>query len=242
VPNVFRRPWSPVTIPGVKLYNRIINQDFSQEAVLGERLEVEAGSFSNFYRAKKSFDIVSAVIGCVATLILGGLLLIFNPVFNPGPLFFRQERMGKDGRTFTLWKFRTMQPCAEGRAVRPVNTPLEETRIKALGVFLRRSRLDELPNFFNVLRGEMSVIGPRPDAWEHAVHYFTTIEQYRYRFQVLPGITGLAQVVAGYADGQNATRRKARFDKFYVQNRSISLECLVICRTLTVLMNGFGAR
>jgi len=226
------------------LYNKSIDQHFSREVVLEQGIPLGAGedSFARFHVIKKAFDILAALFGCVAALILGCLLLILNPVFNPGPLFFRQERMGRHGRKFMLWKFRTMQPCAEGRTVRQVNAPLEEYRIRTLGVFLRRSRLDELPNFFNVLRGEMSVIGPRPDAWDHAVHYSATIDQYSYRFQVLPGITGLAQVVGGYADGQNATRRKARFDKFYVQNLSVSLEWMIIWRTLRVLITGSGAR
>lgn len=214
------------------------DQDFAQEIFHSGH----GTSRNRIERAKRLFDLVAASFGCSVALIVGILLLLMNPVFNPGPLLFRQERMGRHGRKFTLWKFRTMLPCPEGRSVRPTNAPLEEARITKLGRVLRRCRVDELPNFLNVLRGEMSVIGPRPDAWEHALHYSAAVEAYRHRFEVLPGITGLAQVVGGYADCHDATRRKARFDKFYVEHRSIALEVLIVWRTLRVIVGGFGAR
>ncbi|ARE42530.1 Undecaprenyl-phosphate galactosephosphotransferase (plasmid) [Rhodovulum sp. P5] len=168
------------------------------------------------------------------------ILLVLNPILNPGPLFYRQERMGMGGRRFTMWKFRTMLPAPE--AVRHHAAPLEVDRITPLGAFLRKFRIDELPNFFNVLRGEMSVVGPRPDAWSHATAYIQTVPHYHSRFGVRPGITGLAQVCGGYADCAHSIRRKARYDRFYVTRPGIAMELHVIWRTVAVVMTGFGAR
>lgn len=189
---------------------------------------------------KAVFDKGFAIVMLPVIVGAGLVLILLNPLFNPGPLFFCQERMGLGGQKFRLWKFRTMDCRSE--KVRPHDAPLEQDRITALGRFLRRTRIDELPNFFNVLRGDMSVIGPRPDAWEHAIIHMHTITNYRDRFRVRPGITGLAQVMGGYADNTRAIERKARFDLFYVKRSRIKLELFVVWRTIAVLFTGFGAR
>ncbi len=189
---------------------------------------------------KTVFDKGSAIIALPVVALIALLLLALNPFFNPGPLFYRQNRMGLGGRRFRMWKFRTMtQGTGE---VRDHDAPLEEERITPLGRFLRRCRIDELPNFINVLKGDMSVIGPRPDAWEHAIVHIATIPQYRHRFRVRPGITGLAQIRGGYADSKRAIERKARFDLFYVKNSRTSLDLYVALHTVRVMVTGFGAR
>jgi len=168
------------------------------------------------------------------------ILLAVNPVLNPGPLFFRQERMGMGGRRFTMWKFRTMEVTET--QVRGHDAPLEEDRIPAFARYLRQSRIDELPNLLNVLIGDMSLVGPRPDAWEHSAHYVLTIAYYNDRFRVRPGITGLAQVRGGYADTTRAVERKARFDRFYVKKSRIRLDIYILWQTVVVVLTGFGAR
>jgi len=182
------------------------------------------------------FSLVAAPIMAFVTV----ALLVLNPFFNPGPVFFRQDRMGQGGVPFRIWKFRTMAPCEQSR--RGHDDALEEHRVNTFGAILRKSRLDELPNFINVLRGEMSLIGPRPDMVEHAMAYSATIPRYHERFRVKPGITGLAQVRYGYADHERAVRRKAQNDFIYVERYTMGLDLHIIRRTIAVMATGFGAK
>ena len=191
---------------------------------------------------KRAFDIVFASVGLILIAPLALLLLIINPIANPGPLFFLQDRMGKDGQRFTMWKFRTMRVCTNGLSARPALTALETDRITPFARMLRKFRIDELPNFINVLGGDMSVIGPRPDAWDHAIFFEKTVPYYKDRFDIKPGITGLAQVQGGYAECSDATRRKARFDRHYIRRQSWKMELFIFWRTLVVVTTGFGAK
>ncbi|HUS54351.1 MAG TPA: sugar transferase, partial [Thermohalobaculum sp.] len=168
------------------------------------------------------------------------LLLVVNQFWNAGPLFFLQTRMGQDCKPFRAVKFRTMRPVRE--IMRGPDDPLEFDRITPLGLFLRRTRIDELPQFINVLSGQMSLVGPRPDYWEHATHYLDFIPGYRQRHDVRPGITGLAQVDGGYAEGVNATVEKTRHDLRYIHGSSAAMEIYVLWRTIVVVFTGFGAR
>jgi lipopolysaccharide/colanic/teichoic acid biosynthesis glycosyltransferase len=181
--------------------------------------------------------------GIAAMPILGVMclvLLVLNPFLNPGPLFFRQQRMGRGGVPFRVWKFRTMTPREEG--CRLHDERLESDRITPLGRVLRQSRLDELPNFINVLVGEMSVVGPRPDMVDHALAYSVAVPRYRDRFRVKPGVTGLAQVRHGYADTVSAVVRKARNDHIYIERADALLDLRIVLRTVHVMLTGFGAR
>jgi len=199
-----------------------------------------SGPRSLLLPAKRVFDIAMALAVTPLILAASVLLLLLNPFWNRGPLFYLQRRMGKDCRPFTAIKFRTMTPAAT--IARGPDDPVEDERITTLGRVLRRSRIDELPQFFNVLVGDMSVIGPRPDFWDHAVHYFHTVPGYRYRHAVRPGITGLAQVDGGYAEGMTATFEKTRFDMRYITGFGLTMECYILWRTLCVILTGFGAR
>lgn len=191
-------------------------------------------------KVKRLVDIVSGILGLGVVAIAGAVLWAVNPIWNPGPLFFRQTRMGKDCKPFTAIKFRTMRE-AHGPARGP-DDPLEHDRITALGRLLRRTRLDEMPQVINILRGEMSLIGPRPDYWNHAVAYVERVPGYRERHRVKPGITGLAQVSLGYAEGVEATYRKVRYDLDYLDRGDWRMELHILWRTVGVLMTGFGAR
>lgn len=167
-------------------------------------------------------------------------LALVNPVLNPGSVFFRQVRMGQGGRAFTIWKFRTM--VGKGPYIRHADEPLDEHRITRLGRLLRRTKLDELPNILNILSGDMSLVGPRPDAFEHATEYLVRVPRYRKRFAVRPGITGLAQVRGGYADNPRAVKRKARYDSYYITHSSFPLEMYVVASTFSVVFSGLGQR
>ncbi|MGM0583318.1 MAG: sugar transferase [Pseudomonadota bacterium] len=193
-----------------------------------------------FGLAKRVFDIGMSVASLPFLLVIGAGLALINPFLNPGPLLFFQTRMGKDCRPFTAVKFRTMQPEGEGK--RGHDDPLETDRIPPIGRFLRRSRIDETPQVWNVLRGEMSLIGPRPDIYEHGLAFLDTVPGYRERHAVRPGISGLAQVRMGYAEGTEMTTRKTRQDLIYIRRMGWRLEAYVFLRTLKVLSNGFGAQ
>ena len=190
--------------------------------------------------AKRVFDIVVAIAALPAIALIGLILLALNPFWNRGPLIFAQIRMGRRCKPFRAFKFRTMKMAPE--IARGPNAPLETERITKLGLFLRRSRLDEFPQFINVLLGEMSVIGPRPDYWNHAIHYSETIPGYRRRHAMRPGITGLAQVANGYAEGLDATTIKTRQDLKYIDTAGFRTDAWIFWRTIRVMMTGFGAR
>jgi lipopolysaccharide/colanic/teichoic acid biosynthesis glycosyltransferase len=165
-------------------------------------------------------------------------LLVLNPFFNRGPLFYIQPRMGRGCRAFGAVKFRTMTPVE--RVVRSAEDPLEHDRITPLGRILRRARMDELPQILNVLRGEMSLIGPRPDFFHHARRYMRSVPGYRRRHEVRPGISGLAQTELGYVDCSADTRRKVALDLRYVEELSLQLDLYVFWRTLVTIFGGRG--
>lgn len=194
----------------------------------------------SFFFGKRVIDLAFAVMTLPLLVVLSVVLFLANIIWNPGPLFFRQVRMGRDGKAFTMWKFRTM--VDNGTKVRDANAPLDAHRITSLGRLMRRTKLDELPNILNILSGDMSLVGPRPDAFEHASEYMARVPHYRRRFAVRPGITGLAQVRYGYADNTRAVRRKARYDMFYIKHSSFRLEMHVILATFAVVLSGFGQR
>jgi lipopolysaccharide/colanic/teichoic acid biosynthesis glycosyltransferase len=187
---------------------------------------------------KIGFDYGCALIGLPVIAFMSVCLLVLNPFFNPGPLFFKQERIGKMGRAFQMWKFRTMLPSKQ--TSRDPNAKLEEHRISAFGRFLRKTRLDEIPNLINVLTGDMSVIGPRPDASNHVYHYSETVLGYAERHRVKPGMTGLAQVEQGYVEDQSATAVKAKYDNLYVNRSCGRLDLYILYRTIFVLVRAVG--
>lgn len=189
---------------------------------------------------KRVCDISFSLLALPIILCTSIVLLILNPIFNPGPLIFSQTRMGMGGKPIRLWKFRTM--TISSVKLRAPDTPVEHARIPRLGKRLRQTRIDELPNFFNVLIGEMSLVGPRPEAWDHAIEFLGSVPYYRDRFRVLPGITGLAQVRGGYADNPRATKRKARIDHFYVARSCTKMDIYIMYKTCAVLVTGFGAK
>lgn len=195
----------------------------------------------SFRASKKAIDTASAIVGLGFACVFGIVLLILNPWFNPGPLLFKQRRMGMWGKPFTMWKFRTMFECT-GREERGPTAPLEEDRITPLGRFLRRSRIDELPNFLSVLTNDMSLVGPRPDLWDHAQWFSANIPFYKYRVRVRPGITGLAQIRGGYADQLISINRKARYDYYYIRHSSARMDLYILLRTFSVMIFGTGAK
>lgn len=193
----------------------------------------------SFALGKRVFDVVAALAALPVVALSAALLLLLNPIANRGPLFYTQQRMGRNCKPFTMIKFRTMSEGPE--SPRGPDDPLEQARITPLGRVLRRTRMDELPQFFNILAGDMSLIGPRPDVWDHAVFYVDAVPGYRERHTVRPGITGLAQVDGGYAEGMVATAEKTRLDMRYITELSLDMEAYVLRRTVAVVFTGDGA-
>jgi exopolysaccharide biosynthesis polyprenyl glycosylphosphotransferase len=192
-------------------------------------------------RARRSKDILLAGIGILATAPVFVLAAIAIKLEDGGSVFYRQERVGLAGRPFTLLKFRSMREDAEGDGV-PAWASERDGRITAVGWVIRKLRIDELPQLWNVLRGDMTLIGPRPER-PYFVHQFSqAIPFYDYRHVVRPGITGWAQVSFRYGASFDDTRRKLSYDLYYIKNRGLLLDIVIVLRTVGVVLRGEGAR
>jgi len=195
-------------------------------------------------KVKRLGDFVAAM---VALPLLAPFMLIIAAAIrldSPGPAFFRQLRMGYRGFGFTMLKFRTMRVEAAA-ALDPRAAAItgdEDLRVTRVGRFLRRYRLDELPQVINVLKGEMSWIGPRPEAIPLSGWYEAELPFYRYRHIVRPGITGWAQLKQGHVAQVDQVLEKLHYDFYYIKNFSFWLDLLIIAGTIRVVINGHGAR
>lgn len=185
---------------------------------------------------KRIVDCFCAVILLALTLPLIGILAVVVPLSSPGPAFYFQRRRGRHGVEFRIIKFRTMSVDAEAVSG-PVLSCANDPRVTRLGRFLRSSRLDELPQLWNVLRGDMSLIGPRPERPELADGFARELPGYSLRDEVRPGITGLAQVHDTY---HSNPREKLRFDLAYIYNQSMLLDLRILFRTAAVMVTRKG--
>jgi len=210
--------------------------------------------------ARRGLDIVTSVLA----LGLFGLLLPFIALAikmdSPGPVFYAQTRVGMNrrrrdlgppesscrrkviqpGRPFTIYKLRTMRSDAERFG--PQLAGANDTRITRVGHILRKTRLDEVPQFWNVLRGEMSLIGPRPERLHFIHQYDSVIPGYTRRLVVLPGITGLAQVRNGYDEDLASVKRKVAMDRCYLRRQGFLTDARILLETVRVVLTGHGAR
>ena len=191
-----------------------------------------------FWINKRIFDIVLCILLIPIFIIITIILCLLNRYFNQGRLFFIQKRMGKNCKFFSTIKFRTMTDVKE--ITRKHDEPIEINRITPLGKILRKMRIDELPQILNVLKGDMSLIGPRPDYYVHALEYLKNVEGYRERHIIRPGITGLSQIRLGYVESLEATSKKALIDNYYIQNVSYVIELKIILSTILVIFRGLG--
>jgi len=191
-----------------------------------------------FWINKRLFDIYICLLLLPLLLIVSIILLILNQYYNQGRLFFIQQRMGRNCEVFYAIKFRTMTSIKE--ITRKYNDPIEIDRITPLGAILRKIRIDELPQILNVLKGEMSLIGPRPDYYIHALEYLKTIEGYRERHDIRPGISGLSQIKLGYVESLKETSNKVSIDNYYIRNVGYIAEFKIIISTISVIIRGMG--
>ena len=191
-----------------------------------------------FWISKRLFDVIMCLLLLMPLFIISIFLLFLNPFYNMGRLFFIQKRMGKNCEAFFAIKFRTMSPIEE--ITRKYDEPIELDRITPLGRILRRMRIDELPQILNVLRGDMSLIGPRPDYYVHALEYLKKVEGYSDRHTIRPGITGLSQVRLGYVESLETISKKVSIDNYYIQNVGYIIELKIIFNTILIIMRGLG--
>ncbi|MEP5154561.1 sugar transferase [Planktotalea sp.] len=186
-----------------------------------------------FFFFKRIFDLLCCVLFLPILLLSGLVLLCLNPFFNKGKLIFVQTRMGQNCEPFQAYKFRTMSE--EKEATRGSDGPLEADRITLLGSKLRKLRIDELPQILNVWRGEMSMIGPRPDYFQYAAHYIESVPGYSDRHIIRPGISGLAQTQVGYVQSIAGTKLKVSADLEYIQNLGFLQEIRIVWQTIVVI-------
>ena len=190
--------------------------------------------------AKRMCDIILALLGLLLSLPLFPIIALLVKLDSPGPIFFKQIRVGNWEKKFLLYKFRTMPQDAEKGGA--IWAQADDPRVGRIGGFLRKYRLDEIPQLYNVLRGEMSFIGPRPERPEFVEKLKEIVPYYSKRHFVKPGLTGWAQIRYPYGASVEDALEKLRYDLFYIKNMSLRLESIIILETVKVVLFGRGGR
>jgi exopolysaccharide biosynthesis polyprenyl glycosylphosphotransferase len=190
-------------------------------------------------RFKRLLDITAALAIILLGLPFWLVLALIIKLDSRGPIFYRQARVGRDGRVFTIIKFRTMVQNAE-QLTGPKWAEKDDPRITSAGRFMRKWRLDEFPQFINVLRGEMSLVGPRPERPYFVEKLKKEVPFYMRRLKVQPGITGWAQVKGSYDNTIEDVKQKLQYDFFYVENMSLAMDFKILLNTIYVMLAGKG--
>lgn len=195
-----------------------------------------------YLRTKRMLDVGLASVGVVVLAVLTPLVVIGDLVANRGPLLYRQQRVGKGGRTFTILKFRTMSPDAEDRPGPETSrwTEQDDPRVTPFGRVLRRTHLDELPQLLNVLRGELALVGPRPEQPHYVEELRSSLVFYDLRHLVRPGLTGWAQVKYGYAGDERDALEKLQYEFFYLRHQDLRFDLRILLRTVRSVVSGPG--
>ncbi len=220
-----------------------VNETLTGRVKIDHLHENQLGSLlpSPVYSAiKRCIDLLAVLIAIplLSPLMLFTALII--KIESPGPVLFLQNRVGQGNKDFCIYKFRSM--CRDSEKVGAQFAQTDDMRITRVGKVIRKLRIDELPQFFNVLKGDMSLIGPRPEQRAFVDKFDSEIPFYMYRHIVRPGISGWAQVVHGYAADADDTRIKIEHDFYYIKNFSLWLDVLIVFKTIKTILTGFGAR
>ncbi len=194
---------------------------------------------SPYHYLKRLFDIVASAAALIICAPLFVLIPLFILIEDGRPVFFRQERVGRDGRRFILFKFRTMRRRLD-QADEDIYTRKGDRRVTSVGRWLRKLRLDELPQLWNALKGDISLIGPRPEWSKCAERYEQTIPFYHFRHLVKPGITGWAQVNYPYGESDEDAVEKLKYDLYYIRHYSLKLDAMIVLKTLYTMLFGKG--
>jgi exopolysaccharide biosynthesis polyprenyl glycosylphosphotransferase len=184
---------------------------------------------------QRTLDLIISLVGLIIFMPLFMLIVaLLNPIFNKGPLFYVQKRVGQNNEAFTIYKFRTMSLDAEKTG--PQYTTKDDTRVSGFGRLLRRMRIDEFPQLLNIVRGDMNIIGPRPERPEFVQNLSEKIPFYDVRHVIKPGLTGWAQVNHNYGTSHDDALIKLQYDLYYIKNRSLFLDLSIYIKTLTTVL------
>lgn len=197
-------------------------------------------SSRNYLLIKRMIDCVVCGVALVLLLPVMLVLALLIRIESPGAPLFTQQRVGRGGRIFTMYKFRSMKQAAEQDGAKFASQ--DDPRVTRIGRVIRKTRIDELPQLYNVVIGDMSLIGPRPEQAGLIDELAADIPLFPLRHTVRPGITGWAQVCYGYADDVSSSSKKMAFDLFYIRNVSFLLDVNIVIRTIRIIFSGFGAR
>lgn len=202
-------------------------------------LELSSSNKRYFWYIKRLADIAVSCVGLCMALPLFPLIALFIKLDSQGPVFYLQQRMGRGNVSFRAWKLRTM---ADGADRNNVHWTMDnDNRITRLGRIMRKLHIDEVPQLINIFKGEMSLIGPRPEALSLVEMYTKEIPYYTERHMVTPGITGWAQINYPYGNSIEDTRQKLMYDFYYIKNRSMTLDVMIFLRTIRTVLTGNGA-
>ena len=190
------------------------------------------------FAMKRALDISFSLVALVLLFVPMLIIALLVKLSSPGPVFFRQERIGLGGKPFRIIKFRSMVANAESHG--PQLSSTDDPRITPIGRFLRRTRMDELPQFWNVIKGEMSLVGPRPER-QHFIDEITKVApHYRHLHKVRPGITSWGQVKFGYAENVDQMLRRLKYDILYIENMSLAVDLKILAYTALIVLKGSG--
>jgi len=232
------------TLDGIPVYNiRQIEESLTGRVKIRHLYENDLGSLlppAGYMLVKRLLDILCVLAALPFALPLMLITAIAIRLESAGSVLFVQNRVGQGGREFKIYKFRSMRTDSEQNGAQLAQ--VGDSRITRVGSFIRKTRLDELPQFFNILKGDMSLIGPRPEQKVFVEQFEKSIPFYQYRHIVKPGLSGWAQVTQGYAGNTDETQVKIEHDFYYIKHFSFSLDVLIIFKTVKIILTGFGAR
>ncbi len=227
---------------GVEAYEAITGKVPIESVRSGWLLFSPGCHASRFHLAyKRAASVLVSIVGLLLSLPLLPFIILVIKLTSPGPVFYRQKRVGRDGIVYYCYKFRTMRADAEADTG-PTWAGDDDPRITSIGKFLRQLRIDEIPQLWNVLRGDMSLVGPRPERPEFVDTLSNEIPYYNLRHTIRPGITGWAQIRYKYGSSIEDAKEKLRYDLFYIKNMSAGLDLLVFLQTIKIILLGRGAK
>ena len=210
--------------------------DIGQESA---KAFINSDSFK-YLSTKRIIDLTAIVLVLPLVIGIAVITAIAIKLESPGAVFFWQKRVGMNGKVFNMLKFRSMTSDSEKHGSQFAQS--NDMRVTRVGKFIRKFRVDEIPQLWNVLKGEMSIIGPRPEQESFVEEFNKSIPNYSLRHMVMPGITGLAQTEQGYVADAEATITKLEYDLYYIKNMSLLTDAQITLKTIYTIMTGFGAR